>query len=100
MSGDHNQYQKATGYAMNERIKLLALQAGMIVGEANGFDKTKLTPIELKFAELIVQECIKTITEYDLVPGHSAKWEDIYDIHARLLQDLGEELKEHFGVEE
>jgi len=53
-----------------------------------------------KFAELIVKECIDKITTYDLVPGHSAKWEDIYDIHARLLQDLGEELKEHFGVEE
>jgi hypothetical protein len=52
-----------------------------------------------KLAELIVQECIDKITTYDLVPGHSAKWEDIYDIHTRLLQDLGEELKEHFGVE-
>ena len=51
-----------------------------------------------KFAELIVRECIDKITTYDLVPGHSAKWEDIYDIHTRLLQDLGEELKEHFGV--
>ena len=51
-----------------------------------------------KFAELIVRECIDKITTYDLVPGHSAKWEDIYDIHSRLLQDLGEELKEHFGV--
>jgi hypothetical protein len=51
-----------------------------------------------KFAELIVRECIEKITTYDLVPGHSAKWEDIYDIHTRLLQDLGEELKEHFGV--
>ena len=50
------------------------------------------------FAELIVKECIDKITTYDLVPGHSAKWEDIYDIHTRLLQDLGEELKEHFGV--
>lgn len=53
-----------------------------------------------KFAELIVKECVDKITTYDLVPGHSAKWEDIYDIHTRLLQDLGEELKEHFGVEE
>ena len=51
-----------------------------------------------KFAQLIVRECIDKITTYDLVPGHSAKWEDIYDIHTRLLQDLGEELKEHFGV--
>jgi len=51
-----------------------------------------------KFAELIVEECIEKITNYNLIPGHSAKWEDIYDIHARLLQDLGKELKEHFGV--
>ena len=52
------------------------------------------------FAELIVGECIERITNYDLIPGHSAKWEDIYYIHSRLLQDLGEDLKEHFGVEE
>ena len=85
---------------MNERIKQLAVEAGMIVGEPNGFDMTRLMPKEVKFAELIVRECIEKITTYDLVPGHSAKWEDIYDIHTRLLQDLGEELKEHFGIEE
>ena len=83
---------------MNERIKLLAEQAGFIDRGTNhtaymNFDHEK-------FAELIVRECIDKITTYDLVPGHSAKWEDIYDIHTRLLQDLGEELKEHFGVEE
>ena len=78
---------------MNERIEKF-------------IDDAKLTAVsemfesELeKFAELIVAECIETITTYDLVPGHSAKWEDIYEIHARLLQDLGEELKEHFGIE-
>jgi len=27
MSGDHNQYQKATGYAMNERIIKLEIKA-------------------------------------------------------------------------
>lgn len=32
------------------------------------------------FAQLIVQECVDKITTYDLVPGHSAKWEDILDI--------------------
>jgi len=88
---------------MNERILELAEQAGIAVwGDAvymyhpgNTLDSTVMS----KFAELIVQECIDKITTYDLVPGHSAKWEDIYDIHARLLQDLGEELKEHFGVE-
>ena len=78
---------------MNKRIKLLAEQAGFIPDNAPG-----MNPVLEKFAELIVRECIEKIRTYDLVPGHSAKWEDIYDIHSRLLQDLGEELKEHFGV--
>ena len=83
---------------MNEKIKELAERAGfnnMGIGLIIGIEE-----YHQKFAELIVRECIDKITTYDLVPGHSAKWEDIYDIHARLLQDLGEELKEHFGVEE
>ena len=82
---------------MNQRIRLLAEQAGFYYTDKTGF----ITPAgcdPAKFAELIVEECINKITTYDLVPGHSAKWEDIYDIHTRLLQDLGEELKEHFGV--
>jgi len=79
---------------MNERIQKIAKQCWdqRLDGQLH-FDAEQ-------FAELIVRECIDKITTYDLVPGHSAKWEDIYDIHARLLQDLGEELKEHFGVEE
>ena len=84
---------------MNERIKELAIQAkDWAYADHDGYTAQML--FEQKFAELIVMECIDKITTYDLVPGHSAKWEDIYDIHARLLQDLGEELKEHFGVEE
>ena len=83
---------------MNERIKELAELSIKESGQEFWWLTNDLV-IE-KFAELIVRECIDKITNYDLVPGHSAKWEDIYDIHTRLLQDLGEELKEHFGVEE
>ena len=82
---------------MNERIRQLYDQA-IIIEDGGDYVCGELDP--QKFAELIVKECIERITTYDLVPGHSAKWEDIYDIHARLLQDLGEDLKEHFGVEE
>jgi hypothetical protein len=78
---------------MNERIKELAMQAG-----AQGIVNRDFIDVE-KFAELIIRECISKIETYDLTPGHSAKWKDIYDIHARLLQNLGEELKEHFGIE-
>ncbi len=84
---------------MNERIKEFAFEARLITVDgvtryASDYE------FEKQFAELIVRECIDKITTYDLVPGHSAKWEDIYDIHARLLQDLGQDLKEHFGVVE
>ncbi len=90
---------------MNKRIKELGMEAGLYV-DLNGTQWPRAMSAEdceaayKKFAESIVQECINKITTYDLVPGHSAKWEDIYDIHARLLQDLGEELKEHFGVDQ
>jgi hypothetical protein len=94
---------------MNERFRELAKQqAGailmdLVMPDSGMPERVKwnvgITTEHLeKFAELIVCECIEKITTYDLVPGHSAKWEDIYDIHTRLLQDLGEELKEHFGV--
>ena len=85
---------------MNERIRELKDKIWTEEYWSNP-NTDKLLPAQLnRFAELIVRECIDKITTYDLVPGHSAKWEDIYDIHTRLLQDLGEELKEHFGVEE
>ena len=63
---------------MNDRIKQLAVEAGMIVGEPNGFDMTRLMPKEVKFAELIVREC------------------------ATLAFDTGgpNGILEHFGVEE
>lgn len=81
---------------MNQRIKLLWEEAAKTTQGDSWQEQTKFME---RFAELIVKECVDKITTYDLVPGHSAKWEDIYDIHTRLLQDLGEELKEHFGVE-
>jgi hypothetical protein len=93
---------------MNERIKELALEARLgpslllhHYGKVDALTDTEQEELEQieKFAELIVKECIDKIQNYDLVPGHSAKWEDIYDIHARLLDDLGEELKENFGIE-
>ena len=84
---------------MNHQIRILAEQATKKYDRL-GNEIPFAQPDLEKFAELIIRECIDKITTYDLVPGHSAKWEDIYDIHTRLLQDLGEELKEHFGVEE
>ena len=75
---------------MNERIKQLAVEAGMIVGEPNGFDMTRLMPKEVKFAELIVRECMgicyRTDTEYE---GKKVK-----------PTVIASKVAEHFGVEE
>lgn len=51
---------------MNKRIKELAIEAGMIVGDANGFDMTKLLPREVRFAELIVRECLSYAKDGDI----------------------------------
>jgi hypothetical protein len=48
---------------MNKEIKELAVQAGMIVGKANGFDKTQLTASEIRFAELIFRKCRDIVSE-------------------------------------
>ena len=75
---------------MNERIKLLAEQAGFML-----WDKEPWNPGDVidwsnryddelkKFSELIIQESIEVMMTHD----YHGEW-------------LGEKLKEHFGVEE
>ena len=70
---------------MNERIKELAVQAGMILGDAGEFDMAKFMPKEVKFAELIVQECAEVADNADAM---RQKWEGI-----------GKYVRKHFGVE-
>ena len=82
---------------MNERIKELAIQAGMIVGDAGEFDMTKFMPKEVKFAELIVRECVSVINT------EAAEHED--DDEIERAWKMGTEfavyqIKQHFGVEE
>jgi hypothetical protein len=62
-------------------IKELAVQAGLIVGEYNGFNGQELTPAEKRFAELILEEVFQTL----IITGQDTA----VDI-----------LNEHFGVEE
>ena len=69
---------------MNERIRQLAVEAGMIVGEPNGFDMTRLMPKEVKFAELIVEEC--------------AKRAEVYAYMSPNFNALAEELRSMIGV--
>ena len=66
---------------MNERIKLLAIEATLIAAEPNGFDPTRLSMSQQKFAELIVQECMTNL------------YLNGYD-------DAVLQIQKHFGVEE
>ena len=77
---------------MNERIKELAVEAGIISAEYNGFDPTGLTKAQRKFAELIVQECAEqsmSIGKYNTPGG----------ITPDLSIAIAVGLKKHFGVE-
>jgi hypothetical protein len=85
----------------NMIIKQVAIEAGLIVGEYNGFDRQELTPAEKRFAELIVRECVDEIKHlrmnYDTHQDVEPEENDWY-IDAFLQAEV--RLKEHFGVEE
>jgi hypothetical protein len=76
---------------MNERIRQLAEQAGMIVGDAGEFDMAKFMPKEVKFAELIVRECADIAKKVD---------GDESDDYQSGRTWAGIDVLKHFGVEE
>jgi len=76
---------------MNERIKLLAEQAGIY--KLNLSDETEYWIME-KFAELIVKECAGVCHTHGWgMLEHGMSGHNIAD-------DCGTLIKEHFGVEE
>ena len=82
---------------MNERILELAEQAGMIVGDAGEFDMAKFMPKEVKFAELIVQECVSVIN----TEAGEREDDDEYERAWKMGTEFAVyQIKQHFGVEE
>jgi hypothetical protein len=71
---------------MNERILELAKQAGLKFPS-----ETAMSPVELEFAKLIVQECIQTIQ------NESMNSNDEWEYGLRIAQGA---IQTHFGVEE
>jgi hypothetical protein len=69
---------------MNEKIRKLGVEAGLIVEEWDGFNRRQLDPAQQKFAELIVKECAKVA---DLADENKCEW-------------IGGNILTHFGVEE
>jgi hypothetical protein len=86
---------------MNERIKALALQAGVTGYFAAGTEYA--TPIPLsdevqKFAELIVQDCTRIIANQaweSRTAGANGDWTEFNS-----LSRVAGQIKQHFGVEE
>ena len=81
---------------MNERLKQLAIESKLIAPEYNGFDHTRLSISQQKFAELIVRECIR---ELEISRKCDPYTGDLFDCEYNIcLNEQTIMLKEHFGV--
>lgn len=82
---------------MNERIQELAEQAGGFKCSLDewGFYNEAIG----KFAELIVQECIREIETYQIPVGNSAASEMACEWTYDALKEIRANIKKHFGVE-
>lgn len=67
------------------KIEEIAVEAGLIVGEYNGFDRGMLTAAELRFAELIVKKTMQVAAN---------------NLPQNVYLDVAEAVIEHFGVNE
>jgi hypothetical protein len=68
---------------MTPRFRALAVKAGVVSAEYNGFDANELSASQLRFAELIVQECAQVLWNMD---------------SGELHDEYVESLKKHFGI--
>jgi hypothetical protein len=87
---------------MNERIKLLAREAGLLAHNPDG-PPTKLE----KFAELIVRECITQCEQVAIDANAMTKSKFVTNAGLVLhegawggAKNCSEQIKQHFGVEE
>ena len=88
---------------MNERIKELAREAG-IVNRKFSFGQwweTDLTTEQKKFAELIVRECISIVDEQkECLHEEQKYWHDRDYGYEMAVNDASKGIKQFFGVEE
>ena len=74
---------------MNERIRQLARQSGLIQYDTDG----KMVDVE-KFAELIIQECLLSLEPDPMAP------EIDYAVEEKFYQRSAKKIKRHFGIKE
>lgn len=91
---------------MNNRIRELAVQAGLISSESYEFDQSDLSTAQKKFAELIVENCIMQCRRewYDLNNAEQKENETARDIGLRVGRKNGvlkiiSRINQHFGIE-
>jgi hypothetical protein len=87
---------------MNERIKELIAECTRV---ENGVMQVRRNETvyhfdKVKFAELIVRECIDKIETHQIPVGNSAAGEMACEWTYTALKEIRDEIKEHFGVEE
>jgi hypothetical protein len=82
---------------MNERLKQLAIESKLIAPEYNGFDHTRLSISQQRFAELIVRECYEhckgQVLDKEVADTNELTYNDA-------VSDCANGLLQHFGVEE
>jgi hypothetical protein len=84
---------------MNERIKLLAEQAGFR-SNPDIYDRNQSFDME-KFAELIVRECISIVDEQkECLHEEQKYWHDRDYGYEMAVNDASKGIKQFFGVEE
>ena len=89
---------------MNEQIKELAAQAGVLTDWGSDITEGRYTiggtskGME-KFAKLIIQRCIDEIETYRIPVGNSAAGELACEWTYDALNNIRDNIKEHFGIE-
>ena len=89
---------------MNERLKQLAIESKLIAPEYNGFDHTRLSISQQRFAELIVAECVNreallgAIARGWCSEKNSHKIMDS-DLAVAIFDQVEQQIRRQFGVE-
>ena len=89
---------------MNEQIKELAAQAGVLTDWGSDITEGRYTiggtskGME-KFAKLIIHRCIDEIETYRIPVGNSAAGEMACEWTYAALKEIRDNIKEHFGIE-
>ena len=79
---------------MTLRFRALAVKAGVVSAEYNGFDANELSASQRKFAELIVKECMDIVSKQTTLDTN----EDFREGFNHGLKYAWTDIRKHFGI--